>query len=109
MPEMLTLAPGVEVPVPDDGAVLRYSSEAVQDTVDFFSLLCYGQNEWAGKPFELQPWEMDAITQFYGVQTQDEDGSWVRYRRFLYDELPKKNGKTEFAAGLGLKHLLWDG
>ena len=34
MPEMLTLAPGVEVPVPDDGAVLRYSSEAVQDTVD---------------------------------------------------------------------------
>lgn len=109
MPEMLTLAPSVEVPVPDDGAVLRYSAEAVQDTVDFFSLLCFGQNEWAGKPFELQPWEMDAITQFYGVQTQDEDGSWVRYRRFLYDELPKKNGKTEFAAGLGLYHLLWDG
>lgn len=109
MPEMLTLAPGVEIPVPDDGSVVRYSEQEVQDTLDFFSLLCYGQNEWAGKPFELQEWELTAIRQFYGVQTQDEDGSWIRYRRFLYDELPKKNGKTEFAAGLGLRHLLWDG
>lgn len=108
MPELLTLGP-VTVPAPDDGAVLRYSQEAVQDVLDFFSLLCFGQNEWAGKPFELLPWELDAITNFYGVQEQDEDGTWSRYRRFLYDELPKKNGKTEFAAGLGLYHLLYDG
>lgn len=108
MPELLTLGP-VTVPAPDGGAVLRYSQEAVQDVLDFFSLLCFGQNEWAGKPFELLPWELDAITNFYGVQEQDEDGTWSRYRRFLYDELPKKNGKTEFAAGLGLYHLLYDG
>lgn len=108
MPELLTLGP-VTVPAPDDGAVLRYSQEAVQDVLDFFSLLCFGQNEWAGKPFELLPWELDAITNFYGVQEQDEDGTWSRYRRFLYDELPKKNGKTEVAAGLGLYHLLYDG
>ena len=108
MPELLTLGQ-VTVPAPDDGAVLRYSQEAVQDVLDFFSLLCFGQNEWAGKPFELLPWELDAVTNFYGVQEQDEDGTWSRYRRFLYDELPKKNGKTEFAAGLGLYHLLYDG
>ena len=109
MPELLTLAPGVEVPRPEDGAVLRYSEEAVQDVLDFFSLLCFGQNEWAGKPFELADWELEAIRQFYGVQIQDEDGAWVRLRRFLYEEIPKKNGKSEFAAGLGLLHLLWDG
>lgn len=108
MPEMLQLGP-VAVCAPDDGAVLRYSEQAVQDVLDFFSLLCFGSNEWAGEPFQLQDWELDAIRKFYGVQEQDEDGSWRRYRRFLYDELPKKNGKTEFAAGLGLKHLLWDG
>lgn len=108
MPELLTLGP-VTVPAPDDGTVIRFSQEAVQDVLDFFSLLCFGQNEWAGKPFELLPWELDAITNFYGVQEQDEDGTWSRYRRFLYDELPKKNGKTEFAAGLGLYHLLYDG
>ena len=108
MPELLQLGP-VAVCAPDDGAVLRYSEQAVQDVLDFFSLLCFASNEWAGEPFQLLPWELDAIQRFYGVQEQDEDGSWSRYRRFLYDELPKKNGKTEFAAGLGLYHLLWDG
>lgn len=109
MPELLTLAPGVEVPKPDDGSVIRYSDQAVQDVLDFFSLLCFGQNEWAGKPFELSDWELDAIRKFYGVQLQDEDGTWIRLRRFLYEEIPKKNGKSEFAAGLGLLHLLADG
>lgn len=108
MPELLTLGPAT-VPAPDDGTVLRFSQEAVQDVLDFFSLLCFGQNEWAGKPFDLLPWEDLAITNFYGVQAQDEDGTWSRYRRFLYEELPKKNGKTEFAAALGLYHLLYDG
>lgn len=50
MPELLQLGP-VTVCVPDDGAVLRYSEQAVQDVLDFFSLLCFGSNEWAGEPF----------------------------------------------------------
>ncbi len=109
MPELIWLTPFIHVPRPDDGSELRYSSQAVQDVLDFFSLLCFGQNEWAGKPFELMPWEEQAIREFYGVQVLDEDGQWVRYRRFLYDEIPKKNGKSEFAAALGLYHLLYDG
>lgn len=109
MPEMLTLVPGILVPMPEHGDTVRYDEDAVQDVIDFFSLLCHGQNEWAGKPFQLLPWETDAIRQFYGVQVLQEDGGWARYRRFLYDEIPKKNGKSEFAAGLGLYHLLMDG
>lgn len=108
-PEMLTLAPGVTVPAPDDGAELRYSQAAVDHVLDFFSLLVFGQNEWAGKPFDLLEWERDLIRQFYGVQVRDDDGRWVRYRRFLYNEIPKKNGKSELAAALGLYHLLADG
>lgn len=109
MPELLTLAPGIEVPVPEDGAELRYSQAAVDHVLDFFSLLVFGQNEWAGQPFELLEWEKDLIRKFYGVQVRDDDGRWVRYRRFLYTEIPKKNGKSELAAGLGLYHLLADG
>lgn len=109
MPELVWLTPFLQVVKPEDGVELRYSQEAVQDVLDFFALLPFGQNEWAGQPFVLSDWELDAIRHMYGVQMKDDDGQWVRYRRFLYDELPKKNGKSEFAAGLGLYHLLWDG
>ena len=109
MPDLLTLAPGVEVVRPDDGTRLRYSGDEVALVRNFFSLLVFGQNEWAGQPFVLSTWEEEAIRQFYGVQAQDEDGAWSRYRRYLYEEIPKKNGKSEFAAGLGLYHLIADG
>ena len=109
MPELLWLTPFLSVPAPDDGSELRYSQEAVDRVLDFFSLLVYGQNEWAGKPFELLEWERDFIPEFFGVQVRNDDGEWVRYRRFGYDEIPKKNGKTEFNAGLGLYFLLGDG
>ena len=109
MPESVWLTPFIHVPVPDDGAELRYSQEAADQVFRFFDLLVFGQNEWAGEPFELLPWQEQIVREFYGVQVRDDDGSWVRYRRFLYNEIPKKNGKSEFAAGLGLYHLLADG
>ena len=109
MPEMIWLTPFLQIPKPDDGAELRYSQAAVDQVLGFFRLLVYGQNEWAGKPFELLPWQEEFIREFYGVQVRDDDGRWVRYRRFGYDEIPKKNGKTEFNAGLGLYHLMADG
>lgn len=109
MPEMIWLTPFIHVPVSEDGANLRYDAEAADRVLSFFSLLVFGQNEWAGQPFKLLPWEEQLIREFYGVQVQDDDGQWVRYRRFLYNEIPKKNGKSELAAGLGLYHLIADG
>lgn len=109
MAEMIWLAPFLQVGKPDDGAQLRYSQEAVDLVFQFFDLLVYGQNEWAGKPFELLEWERQFIREFFGVQVLNDDGEWVRYRRFGYDEIPKKNGKTELNAGLGLYFLLADG
>lgn len=109
MPEMIWLTPFIHVPKPDDGAELRYSQEAAQKVLDFFGLLVHGQNKWAGQPFRLLPWQEKLIREFYGVQVKDDDGNWVRYRRFLYNEIPKKNGKSEMAAGLGLYHLVSDG
>lgn len=109
MPDTLWLAPGISVPRPDDGAKLRYSAEEAERVLSFFRLLVFGQNEWAGKPFALLPWEEQFIREFFGVQVLDDHGEWVRYRRFGYDEIPKKNGKTELNAGLGLYFLLADG
>lgn len=109
MPEMIWLTPFIHVPKPEDGAELRYSPDAAQNVLNFFSLLVHGQNKWAGQPFQLLPWQENLIREFYGVQVLDDDGNWVRYRRFLYNEIPKKNGKSEMAAGLGLYHLVADG
>ena len=109
MPEMLTLYPGIEVPTPDDGAELRYNQTAVERVETFFSMLVFGQNQWAGQPFHLLEWELRAIREFFGIQIRNDRGQWVRYRRFLYDEIAKKNGKSEFAAGLGLNLLVNDG
>lgn len=107
--EQIRLAEGIWVLPDPDGAELRFSEQDVEDVVDFLSLIPFGSNEWAGRPFELANWELDAIRAFYGVQVKDELGLWCRYRRFLYWELPKKNGKSEIAAALGLYHLLFDG
>jgi phage terminase large subunit-like protein len=109
VPDLLELAEGVAIPAPEDGEEVRYSPQAVAAVEGFLSLLVFGQNEWAGQPFTLLPWEQEADRQFFGVQVKNDDGKWVRYRRFLYEEIPKKNGKSEYAAGLGLYFLLGDG
>jgi phage terminase large subunit-like protein len=109
VPDLLELAEGVAIPAPEDGEEVRYSPQAVAAVEGFLSLLVFGQNEWAGQQFTLLPWEQEADRQFFGVQVKNDDGKWVRYRRFLYEEIPKKNGKSEYAAGLGLYFLLGDG
>lgn len=76
----------------------------------FLELLAFGSGDWKGKPFRLQGWQRDPIRQFYGnVDIDPESGRKFRIFQYLYQEVPKKNGKTEVAAGLGLYHLLGDG
>lgn len=86
-----------EVFVPEDG----------QFALDFLRHL---PTTDTGRPFDPYDWQIDMITQFYGTKIEDEDtGELLRKYNFLYMEAPKKNGKTEVAAGLGLLHLLADG
>ena len=63
-----------------------------------------------GKHFQLYQWQIDAISEFYGTLEADEDtGEWLRKYWYLYLEIPKKNGKSELAAALGIYHLFADG
>jgi len=62
--------------------------------------------EWAGRPFVLEPWqENDIIRPLFGWKRPD---GTRRYRR-CYVWVPRKNGKTELAAGVGLLLLVGDG
>lgn len=75
----------------------------------FLESLVFGSGEWEGKPFRLQQWQREPLEEFYGTLEADDRGQMVRQYQYLYLEIPKKNGKTEVAAGLGLLHLVGDG
>lgn len=85
----------------------HYDEQAADLAVDFFSQhLRLTDAEWAGRPFHLESWQADDIIRpFFGWKRQD---GTRRYRRcFIW--VPRKNGKTELAAGVSLIALLADG
>jgi phage terminase large subunit-like protein len=66
----------------------------------------YSKGEWAGQPFRLLPWQWDELIKpLFG--TINDDG--YRQYRTAYVEIPKKNGKTELIAAIGLYMLTNDG
>lgn len=72
-------------------------SEALR-VVDFIeTLLVHSKGDYAGQPFILIPWQkFDVIYPVFGWRRK----SGVRLYRRAYIEVPKKNGKSTFAAAL---------
>jgi phage terminase large subunit-like protein len=69
-----------------------YFDEAAADhACNFFSLfLRHSRGRWAGKPFELLPWQRDRIVrEVFGWKRTADD---LRRYRTAYIEVPKKNG-----------------
>ncbi len=73
---------------------------------EFIRNLSYSKGEWAGKAFELLPWQWEQIVKPL-FSTLKPDG--LRQYRTCYVEVPKKNGKTELGAALALYMLCADG
>lgn len=63
------------------------------------------KGQWAGQPFILEPWQRDEIVK--PLFTLGPDG--LRQYREAMIGLPRKNGKSELAAALGLYMLIADG
>lgn len=71
----------------------------------FIESLKHTQGEWAGRPFELIPWQWEeVILPLFG--TVKEDG--YRQYRYCYVEIPKKNGKSPLGAAVALYMLYAD-
>lgn len=84
-----------------------YDERAAELAAGFFpKYLCFTKGEWAGRPFNLEPWEEnDIVRPLFGWKRAD---GTRRFRRaFVW--LPRKNGKSELAAGVALLMLLGDG
>ena len=86
----------------------RYEFKEVKadEVIEFFSILRHFTGRHAGKPFILQPWQQFVIAAIYGFYIKETDERLVKY---VYIEIARKNGKTAFAAGLSLYHLIADG
>lgn len=84
-----------------------FDEEAADAAENFFpDYLRLTSGEWAGKPFHLEEWQSDDIIRpLFGWKRPD---GTRRYRR-CYVWVPRKNGKTELAAGVALLMLVGDG
>jgi phage terminase large subunit-like protein len=78
---------------------------AANNAITFFQGLRHTTGQWAGEPFQLLDWQTKVLTDVFG--TLKPDGT--RQYQKVYIEIPKKNGKSEFAAGLALFLLIADG
>lgn len=81
-----------------------FVKEKADRTVNFIQFLKL-TDDFYGQPFKLLPWQRETIEEFYG--TIKENG--FRQYHYLYLEIPKKNGKTQLGAALGLYHTFADG
>lgn len=81
--------------------------EAADAAVNFFpEHLRLTDAEWAGRPFVLAGWQEHRIIRpAFGWKRRD---GTRRYRRVIV-WIPRKNGKTELAAGVSLLALVGDG
>lgn len=84
----------------------HFAPARAEKVCKFLSNLTHTKGEWAGQPIVLMDWQRFIVCSIFG---------WVRkdngYRRFQKARVyvPRKNGKSIFAAGVGLYMLCADG
>lgn len=82
-----------------------FDTDDAEHAIRFFGFLRHSKGEWAGQRFELQPWQEFIIGSIFGWKK----GDGTRRFRTAYIEIPRKNGKSTLAAGIGLYLMLADG
>jgi phage terminase large subunit-like protein len=85
---------------------IYFDEDAAQWAIDFFpNLLRHSKGEWAGRPLELAPWQAFIIGSLFGWRRRSDD---TRRYRLSYSEVPRKNGKSTLAAGVGILLAFFD-
>ncbi|GLS79901.1 terminase large subunit [Paracoccus marinus] len=84
---------------------LVWDAAAALHAIEFFSHLRHSTGEWAGQPFDLQPWQQFVVGSVFGWKRADG----LRRFRTAYVEVARKNGKSALLAGIALYALVADG
>lgn len=90
--------PLVRTPAPKRGEAV-FDPAAVERVVKFFCLLQHVVGRWAGVDFRLLDWQVEFFAApVFGLK----DKAGLRIVRTVWFEIPRKNGKSTLAAGVGL-------
>lgn len=85
----------------------RFDRDLATSAINFFSELKLTKGkQFFGKPFVLELWQAFIIGSIFGWV---EKATGHRRFRYAYNEIARKNGKSELAAGVGLKLAFFDG
>lgn len=76
-----------------------FDEAAAEHACQFFErYLKHTKDRWFGLPFKPIPWQRSSLRAMFGWKRADG----TRRFRIVFIEIPRKNGKTTFAAGVGL-------
>jgi phage terminase large subunit-like protein len=84
---------------------LRWDQAAADHAIEFFGFLRHSKGRWNAQVFVLSPWQAFIVGSIFGWKRADG----TRRFRIAFVEVPRKNGKTTLAAGIGLYLLACDG
>jgi len=106
-----TCPPTWKTPEPKQLTSAKFDAARVDRVLDAFGLLQHTQGQWAGKPLDPDSWQIAYIlAPVFGWVRRDKDsGRLVRVVNNLYVEVPRKNGKTTLAGGIGIYLTCADG
>jgi len=83
----------------------HFDEEAGLRPIKFFKILRHWRGDFFNKPFIPEAWQAWVLYVFYGWKRKEDD---KRRFKYLYVEVPRKNGKTTFMAACTLYHTLKD-
>lgn len=85
-----------------------FDRDLAEGVTEFIELLPHAKGKWASRKelIQLEPWQLFIFCSIFGWV--DKKTRRRRYRE-VYIEVPRKNGKSVLAAGVGLYMLVLDG
>lgn len=84
----------------------RFDKAAAMRAIKFFDFLPHTKGEWEGAPLTLEPWQQFIVGSLFGWKCKK---SGFRRFRWVYVEVPRKQGKSTLAAGIGILLAFFDG
>ena len=86
------------------GRGLTWRADVAEWACAFFGLFAQSKGEWSGQRLILEPWQRFVVGSVFGWYRED---GLRRFRR-VWEEVPRKNGKSTKLSGVGLYLLLAD-